>query len=149
MPAVRVLGTELWSREGWRTSGGGVERRLSGGTVEQVQLGTMGGSSIYVEVGVRIGGPPEGCAPAVQGGVPGDNDDVGGAGFPSEEGSVEGAGDERPHGAGAGGEVLLDPADEHGGLAGGGWEGNDAVEVRVGLGAMMEEMRPAKGMDVG
>ena len=55
--------------------------------------------------------------------------------FPSEEGSVEGAGDEGPQGAATGGEVLSDPADEHGGLADGGWEGNDSVEVRVGLGA--------------
>jgi hypothetical protein len=82
-------------------------------------------------------------------GVPGDDDDVGGAGFPSEEGSVEGAGDEGPQGAAAGGEVLSDPADEHGGLADGGWEGDDAVEVRVGLGADDGGEDGGEGEDVG
>ncbi len=75
---------------------------------------------------------------------------MGGAGFSSEKGSVEGAGDEGPQGAAAGGEVLQDPANEHGRLVNGGREarGDDAVEFRVGLGADDGGEESGEGEDV-
>jgi hypothetical protein len=78
----------------------------------------------------------------VQGGVPGDDYDVGGAGFSSEKGCVEGTGDEGPQGATGGGEVLEDTTDEDSGLGDDGWEGNDLVEIWV---PMTEEKREVKG----
>jgi hypothetical protein len=87
------------------------------------------------DLAVPVSPPPDDGAPAVQGGVPGDDYDVGGAGFSSEKGCVEGTGDEGPQGATGGGEVLEDTTDEDSGLGYDGWEGDDLVEIWVGLGA--------------
>ena len=72
--------------------------------------------------------------PAVQEGVPGDDNDVRVAGLASEESSVESAGHKGPQGSAEGGIVLEDPAnkDRRGGHCR--WKRDDSSVVGVVLG---------------
>jgi hypothetical protein len=104
---------------------------------------------VYIEGKWRpepISGPPaEGHAPAVEGSVPGNDHDAGGARFTGEEGCVQSAGDE----GSAPGDVLAEhTADEDSSLADSGCDRDRAVVVGVALRANDCEKKGDKGRDV-
>jgi len=77
--------------------------------------------------------PTEQEAPSVEGRVPGDHGDAGRAGFASEEGGVERAGDQGPETATREGEVLKDAPDEGGGLVRNRGDVDRPIAIGLGL----------------
>jgi hypothetical protein len=96
-----------------------------------------------------VGPPAEDHAPAMQRGVPRDDNDVSVTSVTGEEGSVERAGDKGPQGAAGESVVFEDPANEESRLRDGGGEGDGEVGVKLVLGTEDGRKRATNGRTYG